>query len=55
MVKAIELSADALSSVKFVQEKKLIQNYFDEIAQDTGKYVFGVDETMKVKKDGSDH
>ncbi len=34
---AIELSAEALSNVKFVQEKKLIQKYFDEIAQDTGR------------------
>jgi len=44
---AIELAADALSNVKFVQEKKLIQQYFDEISQDTGKYCFGVDDTLK--------
>lgn len=44
---AIELSADALSNVKFVQEKKLIQKYFDEISQDTGRYCFGVDDTIK--------
>ena len=30
---AIELSADALSNVKFIQEKKVIQQYFDEISQ----------------------
>ncbi len=30
---AIELSAEALSSVKLVQEKKLLQKYFDEISQ----------------------
>lgn len=30
---AIELSEDALSNVKFIQEKKLIGGYFDEIAQ----------------------
>ena len=30
---AIELSADALSNVKFIQEKKVIQKYFDEISQ----------------------
>lgn len=30
---AIELSADALQNVKFVQEKKLICKYFDEISQ----------------------
>lgn len=44
---AIELSAEVLSNVKFVQEKKLIQKYFDEISQDTGKYCFGVDDTLK--------
>ncbi|KAI6097919.1 peptide chain release factor eRF aRF subunit 1 [Pisolithus croceorrhizus] len=44
---AIELAAESLSNVKFVQEKKLIQKYFDEISQDTGKYCFGVDDTLK--------
>ncbi|KIM55213.1 hypothetical protein SCLCIDRAFT_1221357 [Scleroderma citrinum Foug A] len=44
---AIELAAESLSNVKFVQEKKLIQKYFDEISQDTGRYCFGVDDTLK--------
>lgn len=44
---AIELAAESLSNVKFVQEKKLIQHYFDEISQDTGKYCFGVEDTLK--------
>jgi hypothetical protein len=39
---AIELSADMLSNVKFVQEKRLISKFFDEISQDTGKFVFSV-------------
>lgn len=43
---AIELSADALANVKFVQEKKLISQYFEEISQDTGKYCFGVVDTL---------
>lgn len=30
---AIELAADALANVKFIQEKRLIQRYFDEISQ----------------------
>ena len=33
---AIELSAETLGSVKLIQEKKLIQKWFDEIAMDTG-------------------
>lgn len=44
---AIELSAESLSNVKFVQEKKLLQKYFDEIAMDTGKICYGVEDTMR--------
>lgn len=44
---AIELSAEVLANVKFIQEKKLIMKYFDEISQDTGKFCFGVDDTLK--------
>ena len=44
---AIELSAEALSNVKFVQEKKLLDKYFDEISQDTGKFCYGIDDTLK--------
>lgn len=35
-----------LQNVKFIQEKKLISRYFDEIAQDTGKYCYGVKDTL---------
>jgi len=44
---AIELSADTLANVKLVQEKKLLQKYMDEISQDTGKYCFMVEDTLK--------
>ncbi|CAL1703401.1 unnamed protein product [Somion occarium] len=44
---AIELAAESLANVKFVQEKRLIQKYFDEISQDTNKYCFGVEDTLK--------
>lgn len=50
---AIELSAEILSNVKFIQEKRLIGKYFDEISQDTGKYVFGVDDTLKALEMGA--
>jgi len=43
---AIELSADTLANVKFVQEKKLISKFFEEISQDSGKYCFGVKDTL---------
>merc|ERR1719356_254288 len=44
---AIELSADALANVKFIQEKKLISQYFEQISQDTGKFCFGIEDTLK--------
>ncbi|KAE8892033.1 Eukaryotic peptide chain release factor subunit 1 [Phytophthora fragariae] len=44
---AIELAAETLANVKFVQEKKLIVAYMEEIALDSGKYCFGVGDTMK--------
>lgn len=43
---AIELSSDTLANVKFVMEKRLISKFFDEISQDTGKFVFGVKDTL---------
>jgi len=44
---AIELSAEVLQNVKFIQEKKLISQFFEEISQDTSKYCFGVEDTLK--------
>eukprot|EP00096_Caligus_rogercresseyi_P016375 TRINITY_DN901_c0_g1_i2.p1 TRINITY_DN901_c0_g1~~TRINITY_DN901_c0_g1_i2.p1 ORF type:complete len:437 (-),score=157.92 TRINITY_DN901_c0_g1_i2:520-1830(-) len=50
---AIELAAESLANVKFIQEKKLIGRYFDQISQDTGKYCFGVEDTLKALEMGS--
>ncbi|CCW60922.1 unnamed protein product [Phytomonas sp. EM1] len=50
---AIELAADALSSVKLVQEKKLLQGFFDQIARDTQQYCFGVNDTMRCLEAGA--
>ena len=47
------MSAECLSNVKFIQEKKLIGRYFDQISQDTGKYCFGVDDTLKALEMGA--
>jgi peptide chain release factor subunit 1 len=52
---AIELSAEVLQNVKFVQEKKLITTFFEEISQDTGKYCFGVDDTLRALDIGAVH
>ncbi|KAF6010606.1 Polypeptide release factor (eRF1) in translation termination [Brettanomyces bruxellensis] len=50
---AIELSAETLSNVKFIQEKKLINSFFDEISQDTGKFCYGIDDTLKALELGA--
>lgn len=50
---AIELSAEMLSNVKFVQEKRLIGRFFEEISQDSGKFVFGVKDTLQCLEMGS--
>merc|ERR1712061_749441 len=49
----IELAAESLANVKFIQEKKLINSYFDQISQDTGKYCFGVDDTLRALEMGA--
>ena len=50
---AIELASEVLSNVKFIQEKKLIGKYFNEISQDTGKFCFGVQDTLKALEMGA--
>lgn len=50
---AIEMSADALANVKLMKEKKLLQRYMDEISQDTGKYCFMVEDTLKALELGA--
>ncbi len=44
---AIEQSAECLSNVKLIHEKKVIQKYMEEIALDTGKYCFMINDTIK--------
>eukprot|EP00339_Tiarina_fusa_P029959 CAMPEP_0117077622 /NCGR_PEP_ID=MMETSP0472-20121206/54723_1 /TAXON_ID=693140 ORGANISM="Tiarina fusus, Strain LIS" /NCGR_SAMPLE_ID=MMETSP0472 /ASSEMBLY_ACC=CAM_ASM_000603 /LENGTH=276 /DNA_ID=CAMNT_0004804017 /DNA_START=222 /DNA_END=1052 /DNA_ORIENTATION=- len=50
---AIELASDALQNVKFVQEKVLLSSFFAEIAQDSGKYCFGVVNTLRALELGA--
>jgi peptide chain release factor subunit 1 len=50
---AIELASETLSNVKFIQEKKLINSYFDEISQDSGKVCYGVEDTLKALEMGA--
>merc|ERR1712217_173193 len=44
---AIELASAILKNVKFIQEKKLISKFLEEVAQDSGRYCFGIKETMQ--------
>lgn len=50
---AIELSDECLGNVKFIQEKKLIAKYFDEVSQDTGLICFSVNDTMRALEMGA--
>jgi len=50
---AIELSAEVLANVKFIQEKKLISKFFEEISQDSGKYCYGVKDTFSALEIGA--
>merc|ERR1711934_167695 len=50
---AIELAAPVLGNVKFIQEKKILTEYFERIAQDLGTYCFGIDDTMKALEMGA--
>merc|ERR1712139_147180 len=44
---AIELASTSLRNVKFIKEKKLITKFLDEVAQDTGKFCFGIKDTIQ--------
>lgn len=50
---AIELSQDSLKNVKFVEEKRIIKKYFDELSKDSGKYCFGIDDVLKAMDMGA--
>ncbi|KAK3096160.1 hypothetical protein FSP39_023882 [Pinctada imbricata] len=50
---AIVLSADVLGNLKFIQEKKMLERYFEEIAQDTGRFCYGIQDTMQALEMGA--
>ncbi len=49
---AIQLSQDLLENVKLIEEKKLLEEYFQEITLDSGKYCFGIEQTMDALEQG---
>ncbi len=50
---AIELSKGCLSGIKLIQEQQIIGKMYEEINMDTGKIVYGVEDTMRVFLDGA--
>ncbi|KAF1743213.1 hypothetical protein MXB_2608 [Myxobolus squamalis] len=50
---AIDLCQEILKNVKFIVEKKTIGRYFEEMAIDTDKCCYGVDETMHCLQAGA--
>lgn len=44
---AIELASETLKNVKFIQEKKLVSKFLEEVSTDSGRYCFGIKETMQ--------
>ncbi|KAJ2889938.1 translation termination factor eRF1, partial [Coemansia aciculifera] len=49
----ISLSQESLSNVRLVHETKLIEKLFEEILLDTGKYVYGVLDTLRALEMGA--
>eukprot|EP01017_Pseudomicrothorax_dubius_P041872 TRINITY_DN675_c0_g2_i1.p1 TRINITY_DN675_c0_g2~~TRINITY_DN675_c0_g2_i1.p1 ORF type:complete len:388 (+),score=145.01 TRINITY_DN675_c0_g2_i1:36-1199(+) len=43
---AIELARETMTNVKFMQERKIISSFFEEIARDTGMVVYGVQDVF---------
>merc|ERR1711981_431471 len=52
-ISGLILAGESLANVKFIQEKKLINRYFDQISQDTGKFCFGVEDTLRALEMGA--
>ena len=49
---AIDASSGVLTNSKFINEKKIIKAFFEEIAKNSGKYVFGFKDTLKYLEAG---
>lgn len=50
---AINLSTECLGNIRFIQEKKLILQFFTEIQMDSGKVCFTLTDTMKALEMGA--
>ena len=50
---AIQLSSSLLANVKLIEEKKILEKFFEEINLDTGRYSFGIQQTMDALEQGA--
>lgn len=50
---AVQAAQESIATARLTKERRLIQKLFDEIDQDTGKYCFGVADTLKALEDGA--
>lgn len=50
---AIQLASETLGNIRVVQEKKLLSDYYGNIAQDTGLYSFGIKDTFQALELGA--
>ena len=47
------MAADSLLNVKFIREKKLLSQYFGEIAKDSQRFCYGVKDTLAALESGA--
>mmetsp|Transcript_16597 Transcript_16597/g.41999 ORF Transcript_16597/g.41999 Transcript_16597/m.41999 type:complete len:422 (-) Transcript_16597:679-1944(-) len=50
---AIEICSPKLLDLKFIKEKKILNLYFEEISKNSGKFVFGIEETLETLVSGA--
>jgi len=53
LYQAIDLSSEVLKGSILLQEKKEISKFFEEISTDSGKFTFGVSETLAALESGA--
>jgi len=53
LTQAIELSSDVLKDVSFIKQKKLVSKFFEEISMDTGRFCFGIKDTLACLDSGA--
>lgn len=47
------MSQDVIGNLKFVKEKQILSGFFHEISMDSGRFCYGVKETMRIFDSGA--